>query len=61
MGCTILAVPDRQSTRIFTIEPILSAKLSGFFVGSIVIVFTASIPIEQIFLDLRRRRRMGVL
>jgi F0F1-type ATP synthase assembly protein I len=33
---------DRQPVRIFTRDLRLAAKLSGFFVGSIVVVFTAS-------------------
>ncbi|WP_310489276.1 hypothetical protein [Chamaesiphon sp. VAR_69_metabat_338] len=40
---------DRQPPRTFTRDLRLAAKLSGFFVGSIVVVFTASMLASMSF------------
>jgi F0F1-type ATP synthase assembly protein I len=40
---------DRQPARTFTKDLRLAAKLSGFFVGSIVVVFTASMLASMSF------------
>jgi hypothetical protein len=40
---------DRQHSRTFTKDLRLAAKLSGFFVGSIVVVFTASMLASMSF------------
>jgi F0F1-type ATP synthase assembly protein I len=40
---------DRQPARTFTRDLRLAAKLSGFFVGSIVVVFTASMLASMSF------------
>jgi energy-coupling factor transporter transmembrane protein EcfT len=49
MGRKISAAGNRQPPRTFTRDLRLAAKLSGFFVGSIVVVFTASMLASMSF------------